>query len=318
MSQKNPSEVKKIATREGYGSMLKELGAEYPNLVVLDADLASATRTGVFAKAYPERHINCGIAEANMVGVAAGLATLGMVPFVSSFAMFAAGRAYEQIRNSVGYPHLNVKIGASHAGITVGEDGATHQCNEDIALMRSIPGMVVMCPADDVEAKAAVKAAIEYEGPVYMRFGRAACPVIHDPETFRFEIGKGTVVREGSDVTIVATGICVGSALEAAEKLAEEGISAEVINICTIKPLDEELIIASARKTGKVVTAEEHSVIGGLGSAVCDALCKSYPVPVLKIGVQDKFGVSASAAVLVEKYGLDGNGMYQSIKEFLK
>ena len=310
--------VKKIATRESYGNALVELGAENPNIVVLDADLAAATKTGVFKKAYPDRHIDCGIAECNMVGIAAGLATTGKIPFVSSFAMFAAGRAFEQVRNSVGYPHLNVKIGATHAGITVGEDGASHQCNEDIALMRTIPGMVVMCPADDIEARAAVKAAAAYEGPVYMRFGRAVCPVINDKPDYKFEIGKGTVVREGTDLSIVATGICVGNALEAAEMLAAEGISAEVINICTIKPLDEEVIITSAKKTGKVVTAEEHSVIGGLGSAVCDALCKSYPVPVMKIGMQDVFGESGSAAALVEKYKLDGKGIYEQIKDFLK
>ncbi|MGN0376853.1 MAG: transketolase family protein [Suilimivivens sp.] len=312
------SDVKKIATRESYGNALVELGAEYPNLVVLDADLAAATKTGVFKKAYPDRHIDCGIAECNMTGIAAGLSTMGKIPFVSSFAMFAAGRAFEQVRNSIGYPHLNVKIGATHAGITVGEDGASHQCNEDIALMRTIPGMVVMCPADDVEAKAAVRAAVEYVGPVYIRFGRAACPVINDRPDYKFEIGKGTVVREGSDLTIVATGICVGNALEAADMLAAEGISAEVINICTIKPLDEEIIINSAKKTGKVVTAEEHSVIGGLGSAVCDALCKAYPVPVKKIGMQDVFGESGSAAALVEKYKLDGKGIYEQIKDFLK
>lgn len=312
------ADVKKIATRESYGNALVELGAEYPNLVVLDADLAAATKTGVFKKAYPDRHIDCGIAECNMTGIAAGLSTMGKIPFVSSFAMFAAGRAFEQVRNSIGYPHLNVKIGATHAGITVGEDGASHQCNEDIALMRTIPGMVVMCPADDVEAKAAVRAAVEYVGPVYIRFGRAACPVINDRPDYKFEIGKGTVVREGSDVTIVATGICVGNALEAADMLAAEGVSAEVINICTIKPLDEEIIIASAKKTGKVVTAEEHSVIGGLGSAVCDALCKSYPVPVKKIGMQDVFGESGSAAALVEKYKLDGKGIYEQVKDFLK
>ena len=311
------ADVKKIATRESYGNALVELGAEYPNLVVLDADLAAATKTGVFKKAFPDRHIDCGIAECNMTGIAAGLATMGKIPFVSSFAMFAAGRAFEQVRNSIGYPHLNVKIGATHAGITVGEDGASHQCNEDIALMRTIPGMVVMCPADDVEAKAAVRAAVEYVGPVYIRFGRAACPVINDKPDYQFEIGKGTVVREGSDLTIVATGICVGNALEAADMLAAEGISAEVINICTIKPLDEELIVASAKKTGKVVTAEEHSVIGGLGSAVCDALCKAYPVPVMKIGMQDKFGESGSAAALVEKYKLDGKGIYEQIMPFL-
>ncbi len=309
--------IKKIATRESYGNALKELAEEFPQLVVLDADLAAATKTGIFKKAYPDRHIDCGIAECNMVGIAAGLASVGKIPCVSSFAMFAAGRAYEQVRNSVGYPHLNVKIGATHAGITVGEDGATHQCNEDLALMRSIPGMVVMCPSDDVEAKAAVRAALEYEGPVYIRFGRAAVPVINDRPDYKFEIGKGTVVREGKDVTIVATGICVDSALGAAEKLAAEGISAEVVNICTIKPLDEEIIINSAKKTGKVVTVEEHTVIGGLGSAVCDCLCAKLPTPVKKLGMQDVFGESGSAAALVAKYGLDAEGVYKSVKEFL-
>ncbi len=318
MAEKNDGAVKKIATREGYGEALLELGAENPNIVVLDADLAAATKTGVFKNAYPDRFFDCGIAEANMIGIAAGLATTGKIPFVSSFAMFAAGRAYEQVRNSVGYPRLNVKIGASHAGITVGEDGASHQCNEDIALMRTIPDMVVMCPADVIEAKEATKAAANYEGPVYLRFGRAVCPVINDKSDYKFEIGKGELLREGSDLTIVATGICVGGALEAADKLAEEGISAEVINICTIKPLDEELIIRSAKKTGKVITAEEHSVIGGLGSAVCDALCKSYPVPVMKIGIQDVFGESGSAHALVEKYKLDGKGIYQQIKDYFK
>ena len=311
------SEVKKIATRESYGNALIEIGKENPNLVVLDADLAAATKTGMFKKVFPERHIDCGIAESNMAGVAAGLSLTGKIPFMSSFDMFAAGRAFEQVRNSIGYPHLNVKIGATHAGITVGEDGATHQCNEDIALMRTIPGMVVMCPADDVEAKAAVRAAVEYDGPVYIRFGRAAVPVINDTPDYKFEIGKGTVVREGTDVTIVATGICVDSALGAAEKLAAEGINAEVINICTIKPLDEDIIIKSAKKTGKVVTAEEHSVIGGLGSAVCDALCKSYPTPVYKIGMQDCFGESGSAAALVQKYKLDAQGVYEQVKEFV-
>jgi len=309
--------IKKIATRESYGNALKELAEEFPDLVVLDADLAAATKTGIFKKAYPERHIDCGIAECNMMGVAAGLSLVGKIPFVSSFAMFAAGRAYEQVRNSIGYPHLNVKIGATHAGITVGEDGATHQCNEDLALMRTIPGMVVMCPSDDIEAKAAVRAALEHEGPVYIRFGRAAVPVINDKPDYKFEIGKGTVVREGKDVTIVATGICVDSALGAAEKLAADGIDAEVINICTIKPLDEEIIINSAKKTGKVVTVEEHSVIGGLGSAVCDCLCEKLPTPVKKIGMQDIFGESGSAAALVEKYGLDAAGVYKSVKEFL-
>lgn len=310
--------VKKIATREGYGEALKELGAEYPQMVVLDADLAASTKTAVFGKAYPERHIDCGIAEANMMGVAAGLSLTGMIPFVSSFAMFAAGRAFEQVRNSIGYPHLNVKIGATHAGVTVGEDGASHQCNEDIALMRAIPGMVVMCPSDYVEAKAAVRAAIEYEGPVYMRFGRAAVPVINDHPGYHFEIGKGTIVREGTDVTIVATGICVDSALGAAELLAKEGINAEVVNICTIKPLDEELIVASAKKTGKVVTVEEHSVIGGLGSAVCDCLCAKLPTPVKKLGMQDVFGTSGPAAELVKKYGLDAEGVCRSVLEFVK
>ncbi len=311
------ADVKKIATRESYGNALKDLAEEFPDLVVLDADLAAATKTGIFRKAYPDRHIDCGIAECNMMGVAAGLSLVGKIPFVSSFAMFAAGRAYEQVRNSIGYPHLNVKIGATHAGITVGEDGASHQCNEDIALMRTIPGMVVMCPSDDVEAKAAVRAALEYQGPVYIRFGRAAVPVINDKPDYKFEIGKGTVVREGKDVTIVATGICVDSALGAAEKLAADGIEAEVVNICTIKPLDEEIIIQSAKKTGKVVTVEEHSVIGGLGSAVCDCLSEKLPTPVKKIGMQDVFGESGSAAALVAKYGLDAEGVYKSVKAFL-
>ncbi len=306
---------KKVATRESYGNALRELAEEFPDLVVLDADLAAATKTSIFKKAYPERHIDCGIAEANMMGVAAGLSLVGKIPFVSSFAMFAAGRAFEQVRNSVGYPHLNVKIGATHAGITVGEDGASHQCNEDIALMRTIPGMVVMCPADDVEAKAAVRAALEYRGPVYIRFGRAAVPVINDRPDYRFEIGRGAVVRQGTDVTIVATGICVDSALGAAEKLAQEGISAEVISICTIKPLDEEIILRSAKKTGKVVTVEEHSVIGGLGSAVCETLSARFPVPVKRLGMQDVFGESGSAAELLRKYRLDAEGVYESVKE---
>ena len=312
------ADVKKIATRESYGNALKELAEEFPNLVVLDADLAAATKTGIFKKAYPDRHIDCGIAECNMMGVAAGLSLTGKIPFCSSFAMFAAGRAFEQVRNSIGYPHLNVKIGATHAGITVGEDGASHQCNEDIALMRTIPGMVVMCPADDIEAKAAVRAALEHEGPVYIRFGRAAVPVINDRPDYKFEIGKGTVVREGKDVTIVATGICVDSALGAAEKLAADGISAEVINICTIKPLDVGIIVNSAKKTGKVVTVEEHSVIGGLGSAVCDALSENLPTPVKKIGMQDVFGESGSAGELIKKYGIDADGVYASVKAFVK
>ena len=312
------SEVKKVATRESYGNALKELGAENPNVLVLDADLAGATKTGVFKKAYPDRFFDCGIAEGNMVGIAAGLATTGKIPFCSTFAMFAAGRAFEQVRNSVGYPHLNVKIAATHAGISVGEDGATHQCNEDIALMRTIPGMVVLNPADDVEARAAVKAAAEYEGPVYLRFGRLAVPVFNDEANYKFEIGKGILLREGTDLTIVATGLCVNSALEAAEKLAAEGISAEVINIHTIKPLDEEIILESAKKTGKVVTAEEHSVIGGLGSAVCDVLSEKLPTPVKKIGVYDVFGESGPAVNLLEKYKLDGAGVYEQIKDWLK
>lgn len=312
------SEVKKIATRESYGNALVELGAEHDNLIVLDADLAAATKTGVFKKAYPDRHIDCGIAECNMMGIAAGLSTTGIVPFASTFAMFAAGRAFEQVRNSIGYPHLNVKIGATHAGISVGEDGATHQCNEDIALMRTIPGMVILNPADDVEAKACVKAAYEYNGPVYLRFGRLAVPVINDRPDYKFELGKGVVLREGKDVTIVATGLCVSSALEAAEKLAADGIDAKIINIHTIKPLDEELIVAAAKETGKVVTVEEHSVIGGLGSAVCDALAEKCPVPVKKIGVQDVFGESGPAVALLAKYKLDGEGIYEQVKEFCK
>ena len=312
------SEVKKIATRESYGNALVELGAEHDNLIVLDADLAAATKTGVFKKAYPDRHIDCGIAECNMMGIAAGLSTTGIVPFASTFAMFAAGRAFEQVRNSIGYPHLNVKIGATHAGISVGEDGATHQCNEDIALMRTIPGMVILNPADDVEAKACVKAAYEYNGPVYLRFGRLAVPVINDRPDYKFELGKGVVLREGKDVTIVATGLPVSNCLEAAEKLAADGIDAKIINIHTIKPLDEELIVAAAKETGKVVTVEEHSVIGGLGSAVCDALAEKCPVPVKKIGVQDVFGESGPAAALLAKYKLDGEGVYEQVKEFCK
>ena len=311
------ADVKKIATRESYGNALKDLAEEFPNLVVLDADLAGATKTGIFKKAYPDRHIDCGIAESNMMGIAAGLSLSGKIPFASSFAMFAAGRAFEQVRNSIGYPHLNVKIGATHAGLTVGEDGASHQCNEDIALMRTIPGMVVMCPSDDIEAKAAVRAALEHVGPVYIRFGRAAVPVINDRPDYKFEIGKGQIVREGKDVTIVATGIMVDSALQAAEKLAADGIDAEVINICTIKPLDKDIIVNSAKKTGKVVTCEEHSVIGGLGSAVCDALAEEYPVKVKKIGMQDVFGESGSASDLLKKYELDGDGVYKQVKEFV-
>ena len=311
------AEVKKIATRESYGNALVELGAEYPELVVLDADLAAATKTGVFKKAYPDRHIDCGIAESNMMGIAAGLATMGKIPFASSFAMFAAGRAFEQVRNSIGYPHLNVKIGATHAGITVGEDGATHQCNEDIALMRTIPGMVILNPSDDIEAKAAVKAAYEHDGPVYMRFGRLAVPIINDNPDYKFEIGKGVTLREGKDVAIIATGLCVSESLAAAEKLAADGINAKVINIHTIKPLDEDLIVAAAKECGKVVTVEEHSVIGGLGSAVCEALSRKAPTPVKTIGVQDRFGESGPAVALLEKYGLNAEGIYASVKEFV-
>ena len=312
------SEVKKIATRESYGNALAELGAEYENLVVLDADLEAATKTGIFKKAFPDRHIDCGIAECNMMGIAAGLATTGKIPFASSFAMFAAGRAFEQVRNSIGYPKLNVKIGATHAGISVGEDGATHQCNEDIALMRTIPGMVVINPADDVEAKAAVRAAIEHEGPVYLRFGRLAVPVINDTPDYKFELGKGVVLREGKDVTIIATGLPVSECLAAADKLAADGIDAKVINIHTIKPLDEDLVVKAAKETGKVVTVEEHSVIGGLGSAVCDVLSEKCPTQVMKIGINDTFGESGPAVELIKKYGLDADSIYEKVKAFAK
>ena len=311
------SEVKKIATRESYGNALAELGAQNPNIVVLDADLAGATKTGVFKKAFPERHIDCGIAEGNMMGVAAGLATCGKIPFASSFAMFAAGRAFEQVRNSIGYPHLNVKIGATHAGISVGEDGATHQCNEDIAIMRTIPGMTIICPADDVEARAAVKAAAEYEGPVYLRFGRLAVPVINDEATYKFEIGKGITMKEGKDVTIIATGLEVNESLEAAKLLEADGISAEVIDIHTIKPIDRELVVASAKKTGKVVTVEEHSIIGGLGGAVAEVLAEEAPTKMLRIGMMDQFGESGPAKVLIEKYGLDAKSIYEKVKAWL-
>ena len=311
-------EIKKIATRESYGNALVELGKEKEDLVVLDADLAAATKTGIFKKAFPERHIDCGIAEANMTGIAAGMSTCGYVPFISTFAMFAAGRSFEQVRNSIGYPHLSVKIGATHAGISVGEDGATHQCNEDLALMREIPGMVVINPSDDIEAKAAVRAAYEHAGPVYLRFGRLAVPVINDRPDYHFEIGKGVVLKEGTDVTIFATGLCVSSALEAAEKLKEDGIDAEIVNIHTIKPIDRELVIASAKKTGKVVTAEEHSVIGGLGSAVAEVLSEEAPTKLLRIGVGDVFGESGPAKELVAKYGLDGTGIYEKVKKFVQ
>ena len=308
------SDVKKIATRDSYGNALKELGEKKENLVVLDADLAGATKTSVFMKAFPDRHIDCGIAEANMTGIAAGLATCGYVPFVSTFAMFAAGRAYEQVRNSIGYPHLNVKIAATHAGISVGEDGATHQCNEDLALMREIPGMVVLNPSDDIEARAAVVAAYEHDGPVYMRFGRAAVPVINDNPGYKFEIGKGITLREGKDVALIATGLLVASALEAAEMLAADGIEATVINIHTIKPLDKELVVKAAKATNKVYTLEEHSVIGGLGSAVMECLCEEYPCKVTRIGVQDVFGESGPAGELIAKYGMDGKSIYEKVK----
>ena len=311
------SDVKKIATRESYGNALAELGALHEEVVVLDADLAGATKTATFMKAFPERHIDCGIAEGNMMSVAAGLAATGKVPFASSFAMFAAGRAFEQVRNSIGYPKLNVKIGATHAGISVGEDGATHQCNEDIALMRTIPGMVVINPSDDVEAKAAVKAAYEHYGPVYLRFGRLAVPVINDNANYKFELGKGVVLREGKDVTIFATGLEVAESLGAAEKLAADGIDAKVINIHTIKPIDKELIVAAAKETGKVVTVEEHSVIGGLGSAICDVLSEEAPTKVLKIGVNDVFGESGPALELIKKYGLDADSIYEKVKAFV-
>ena len=311
------SEVKKIATRESYGNALVELAKEHDNLYVLDADLAAATKTGIFKAAYPDRHIDCGIQEADMVGIAAGMATTGKVPFCSSFAMFAAGRAYEQVRNSVAYPHLNVKIGATHAGISVGEDGATHQCLEDLSLMRTIPGMVVINPADDIEAKAAVKAAYEYDGPVYLRFGRLAVPVINDNADYKFEIGKGLVLREGTDVSIIATGLEVNFALEAAEMLAKDGINAEVVNIHTIKPIDRELILKTAEKTGLVVTVEEHSIYGGLGSAVAEVLSEEMPTVVKRIGVNDTFGESGPAVELLHKYKLDGEGVYQQIREFL-
>ena len=310
------ADVKKVATRASYGEALVELGAERDDFVVLDADLAAATQTGKFKAAYPERFYDCGIAESNMVGVAAGIAAAGHKVFCSTFAMFAAGRAFEQVRNSVGYPHLDVNICATHAGISVGEDGASHQCNEDIALMRSIPGMTVIVPSDDTEAKAAVRAALDVEGPVYMRLGRLAVPVVNDPETYRFEVGKGVVLREGADVTVVATGLMVAAALEAAESLAEKGVSAEVINIHTVKPLDEGLVRASAAKTGRVVTCEEHSVVGGLGDAVLAALAAD-PVPVRKVGVNDVFGESGPAVDLLAKYGLDAAGVERQVLDFL-
>ena len=308
------AEMKKIATRDSYGKALAELGAEFENLVVLDADLAGATKTGTFKKAFPERHFDCGIAEANMICIAAGMSTAGLVPFASSFAMFAAGRAFEQVRNSIGYPHLNVKIGATHGGISVGEDGASHQCCEDFALMRSIPGMTVICPADDIEAKAAVRAAYEMEGPVYLRFGRLAVPVFHE-EGYNFQIGKGEILREGTDVAIIANGLLVYEAIQAAEQLAEMGINAMVINMATIKPLDEELVLKAAKACGKVITCEEHSVIGGLGEAVCALLSEKLPTPVRRIGVNDEFGHSGPAAALLKQFGLCAENIVETAKE---
>ena len=309
------AEMKKIATRDSYGNALAALGAQHDNLVVLDADLAGATKTGVFQKAFPERHFDFGIAEANMICAAAGMSTTGLVPFASSFAMFAAGRAFEQVRNSIGYPHLNVKIGATHGGISVGEDGASHQCCEDFALMRSIPGMTVICPADDIEAKAAVKAAYEMNGPVYLRFGRLAVPVFHS-EDYRFQIGKGEVLRDGTDVAIIANGLLTYEAILAGEALAEAGINAMVINMATIKPLDEELVIEAARKCGKVITCEEHSVIGGLGEAVCSCLSEKLPTPVRRIGVNDEFGHSGPAVALLKQFGLSADHIVEVAKEF--
>ena len=310
------AEMKKIATRDSYGNALAALGAEHEDLIVFDADLAGATKTGTFQKAFPDRHFNCGIAEGNMITVAAGAASMGLVPFASSFAMFAAGRAFEQVRNSIGYPHLNVKIGATHGGISVGEDGASHQCCEDFALMRSIPGMVVMSPADDVEARAAVKAAYEHQGPVYLRFGRLAVPVFHDEASFKFEIGKGEVLQEGSDVAIIANGLLVNEAVEAGKALKEAGISARVINLCTIKPLDEELVLKAAKDCGKIITCEEHSIIGGLGEAVCSLLSEKCPTPVRRIGVNDEFGHSGPAAALLKAFGLSAEHIVEVAKDF--
>jgi len=310
------ADVKKMATRDGYGNGLVALGAEFDNVVVLDADLSASTKTGMFLKAYPERHYNCGIAEGNMMAVAAGMAATGLVPFASSFAMFAAGRAFEQIRNSIGYPALNVKIGASHGGMSVGEDGASHQCCEDFALMRSIPGMVVICPADGVEAEAATKAAYAYKGPVYLRMGRLAVPVFHE-EGFEFTIGKGEIMREGTDVAIIANGLMVYEAIKAGETLAAEGINAMIINMSTVKPLDEELVLEAAKKCGKIITCEEHSVIGGLGEAVCSFLSETYPTPVRRIGVNDRFGQSGPAYEVLEHYGLCESNIVKVTKEFL-
>ncbi len=311
------ADVKKIATRESYGNALKELAAEHDNLIVFDADLSGATKTGTMKKAFPQRHFNCGIAEGNMIAVAAGASTMGLVPFASSFAMFAAGRAFEQIRNSIGYPHLNVKIGATHAGISVGEDGASHQCCEDIGLMRTIPAMVILNTADHVEARACVKAAYEYVGPVYLRFGRLAVPVIHEEESYHFEIGKGELLRDGKDVAIIATGLLVSEALDAAQRLAQEGISARVINICTIKPLDEAIVLQAAKDCGRIITCEEHNIIGGLGEAVCSVLAEKCPTPVRRIGVNDEFGHSGPAAALLKQFGLSADHIVAVAKDFL-
>lgn len=312
------AEVKKIATRDSYGNALKELAREHENIVVMDADLAEATKTIVFKKEFPNRHFDCGIAEQNMISAAAGLSTTGVVPFVSSFAMFAAGRAFEQIRNSVAYPKNNVKICASHAGISVGEDGASHQCCEDIALMRTLPNMVVMCPADDVEARAAVKAAYEYEGPVYMRLGRLAVPVFNEEEGFEFEIGKGQVVHEGNDITIIANGLMVKEAMDAAKIMEEKGVGVRVINMCTIKPLDNELVLKAAKETGRIITAEEHSIIGGLGEAVSSLLSEQCPTPVKRVGVNDTFGHSGPAVDLLKQFGLSAEHLVEVVEEFLK
>ena len=310
------ADVKKIATRESYGNALKELAAEHPEVVVFDADLAGATKTGTMKKAFPNRHFNCGIAEGNMMAVAAGAAAMGLVPFASTFAMFAAGRAFEQIRNSIGYTHLNVKVGATHGGLSVGEDGATHQCCEDIGLMRTIPGMVILNPSDDVEARACVKAAYEHQGPVYLRFGRLAVPVFHDEETYHFQIGKGEVLQEGTDVAIIATGLMVNEAIEAGKALQQAGISARVINMCTIKPIDEELVLAAAKECGKIITCEEHSVIGGLGEAVCSVLSEKCPPPVRRIGVNDEFGHSGPAAAVLKQFGLCAEHIVEVAKDF--
>lgn len=312
------ADVRKMATRDGYGKALVELGKEHADIVVLDADLAGSTKTGMFAKAYPGRHFNCGIAEENMMCVAAGLAASGMTPFASSFAMFASGRAYEQIRNSIGYPHLNVKIGASHGGMSVGEDGASHQCCEDFALMRSIPGMTVLCPSDDVEARAAVKAAYAHQGPVYLRFGRLAVPVFHDEDTFQLQIGKGEQLTQGNDVAILATGLMVNESLKAAEALSNGGIHARVINLCTIKPLDEEIIVKAARECGRIITCEEHNILGGLGEAVAAVLAEQCPTPMRRIGVRDEFGHSGPALALLDQFGLTSPHIVAAVKEFLR